>query len=73
MSHSTSIYFVEVLEDGKDKRVPHTKGTKHTDFLDRASAKEFLDQLIANNSGYQFRLVKETTTYTYPEWQKPKK
>lgn len=68
MSHSTSIYYIDVIEDEQPKKVPHTKGTKYTDFMDRTKAQSFLDTLVENNPGNKFRLCKETTTHTNGPW-----
>lgn len=69
MGRSVSIYYVEVLEENVAKKVPHTKGTKHTDFISRADAKSFLATLIANNCLDKFRLCKEVTTHIHYPWQ----
>jgi len=68
MRSTTSIYYIEVQEGKIAKRVPHTKGTKHTDFIDPGQAKKFLDTLVENNPPRQFRLCKSTTTETEGPW-----
>ena len=68
MKSTTSLYYVEVLEMGRTKRVPDTKKTKWTEFFDRSKAVKFLNELVENNPGNSFRLCKETTTHTEEPW-----
>lgn len=69
MRSSTSIYYIEVREEDTNKRVPHAKGTKYTDFLSRRSAVKFLNDLVENNPENTFRLCKRTQTETSEEWK----
>lgn len=68
MKSTTSVYYIEVKEGNKIKRVPHTKRTKHTEFFDRRKAIHFMNCLVGNNFGTSFRLCKETTTHTNEPW-----
>ena len=68
MKTSTSVYYIEVKEGKAIKRVPHTKGTKFTEFFDRQKAVKFLNSLVENNKGTSFRLCKETTTHSSELW-----
>lgn len=70
MKFSTSLYYIEVKEGNSIKRVPHTKGKKYTDFINRQDAVKFLNSLVENYPRYQFRLCKSTTTETADKWQK---
>jgi len=67
MRSTTSVYYVEVLEEKTARRVPHT-GKKHTEFIVRGTADKFLKHLVVNNPGHKFRLCKSTTTETEGPW-----
>lgn len=67
MKSTTSVYYVEVLEDKIAMRVPHT-GKKHTEFIFRGAAEKFLQQLVYNNPSTKFRICKRTTTETEGPW-----
>lgn len=76
MKYSNNYYFVEVQEEnnieGKiildHKMVPHTKGTKHCEFLDRKRAIAFRDQLKAKHPDRKFRYVKKRVEHTEYAW-----
>lgn len=68
MEHRSKIYWVEVWENGKAQKVPHTKGTKYYDFISRAQAITFKDQLVLSNPKNKFRLCKKSITITNEDW-----
>lgn len=70
MKSTTSLYYVEVKEDGVPKMVPHTKNTKHCEFMDRGKAVKFKKDLIKAYPGTWFRLCKSTTIETNGLWEK---
>lgn len=64
----TKIYWVEVLEGNKAKIVPHDCKGKLFEFINRAQAVSFKDELVINNHGKKFRIVKETTITEHEKW-----
>jgi hypothetical protein len=67
MATTTTTYWIEVNEDGVPKKVPHT-GKKHCEFIDKAKAVDFLENLRANNKPTKFRLAKCTKVYGFGEF-----
>jgi len=68
MTHSSSTYWVEVLEnDGVWRKVWHTENEmgRHHEILLRKDAKKYRDELKDSHPDYQFRLVKLTKSYTF--------
>jgi hypothetical protein len=68
MRSQSTLYYIEVKEGKAIKRVPHTKGTKFTEFVDRKMAVDFLNRLVENNKGFAFRLCKEISIDETGPW-----
>lgn len=65
----TTYYFVQILDEGTPKNIPHTKGTKNCEFLDRKKAVKFMNDLIEKNPNEKFRLTKRIEEYQSEKWQ----
>ena len=64
----TTYYTVQVLDDGFPKNIPHTKGTKNFEFINRKDAVKFLNELIENNPNDKFRLMSRCEVYKSEKW-----
>lgn len=65
---TTTIYSVQIEDEGFPKLVPHTGKNNHQ-FLDRKKATDFLKKLKENNPKEKFRILKVTTNYKPEKWQ----
>ncbi len=68
----TTYYSVQILDDGFPKKIPHTKGSKNCEFLDRKKAVEFFNKLIEKNPNEKFRILKRTEEYKADKWMQNK-
>lgn len=68
MIDSTTKFWVQAIENGVVKNVPH-KGKIKYQFIQRATAKDFLSQLKKNNPETKFRLVYCKEVYTFGIWK----
>jgi hypothetical protein len=67
MKDSTTKFWVQANENGVGKNVPHT-GNANYQFIQRETAKEFLNKLRENNPETKFRLVICKEEYTFGAW-----
>jgi len=67
MKNSTTKFWIQANEDGVGKNVPHTGRTNYQ-FIQRETAKEFLNRLRKNNPETKFRLVICKEDYTFGAW-----
>lgn len=67
MKYSFTSYYVEVIENGIWKIVPHNKDKKHFKFIDRKKCIAFRDELILKYPDKKFRYVKERIENTHYE------
>lgn len=68
MRSTTSVYYVECLEQGKVKIVPHEPGGKTYEYMSRKSAVDFMAGFVVCNPQWKIRLCKRTTTETEGPW-----
>lgn len=73
MRHSTSIYYIEALTQGKVKLVPHEPGSKNYEYLDRGEAVKYMKGLVAANQHLSFRLCRRVEKHIEGPWEKFKK
>ena len=67
---NTNVYWVEALEQGAVKIVPHDTKHRYFEFIARTEANKYLKGLVAVNPHLQFRLCKKTTSKTAGPWIK---
>ena len=67
MKDSNTKFWVQANENGVGKNVPHTGKTNYQ-FIQRETAKEFLNQLRKNNPETKFRLVICKEEYILVAW-----
>lgn len=68
MKQRSKVYWIEIWENGKSKIVPHNSRKKHFEFISRADATTFKDQLVLSNPKNKFRVCKKTTLITKEDW-----
>lgn len=68
----STVYWVEALDKGRVRTVPHTvKGKEQFyQYLSRSDANKFLKDLVQGNPHLQFRLIKRTMSVTETGWFK---
>jgi hypothetical protein len=67
----TTKYWIQALEDGQPKIVPHTGKNKYQ-FIQLKTANDFLNELRKNNPETQFRLVTCKEEYSNGPWNDPR-